>query len=197
MIPVGANVSRVEALKRNSGWVIALGILLVVIGVLAIGAPLITGVAIAILVGTLILIQGIGKIFYAFKARSWGEGILRFLGGALPIVCGALMVAHPLFGLSFLTLLLAVFFFTEGVLKIVLSRQLRTLNGWGWTLFDGIVALLLGVLILARWPLSGTWAVGTLVGINILVSGWSIVMLGSAVRKATRMEMEEASRTAC
>ncbi|NIO09787.1 MAG: HdeD family acid-resistance protein [Deltaproteobacteria bacterium] len=169
-------------MKENSGWSIAIGIILIILGIFAIGSPLITGVAVAIMVGSFLLVGGIVQFVFAFKAGSWGAGLLNFIGGALSVVCGVLMIAHPLYGLTFLTLLLAAFFVVEGISKIIFSFQVRPAQNWGWILFSGVVALLLGGMIWYQWPLSGAWAVGLLVGIDILMSGWSIVAIGLAAR---------------
>ena len=171
--------------KRSAGFLIAMGVLLVVVGFLAVGAPLQTGIAVAVFVGALVLIRGIMQLLCAFKVKSWAAGILAFVLGLLSIVAGALILAHPLFGLGFLTLLLAAYFVVEGIFEIAHAFKLKPLRGWGWTLFSGIVALLFGIMIWRQWPLSGAWAVGVLAGINILFNGWSMIMLGGAARTAT------------
>ena len=176
--------------KRSAGFLIAMGVLLVVLGFLAVGAPLQTGIAVAILVGAMVLVQGIMQLVYAFRAKSWGAGILVFVLGGLSIVAGVLVLAHPLMGLGFLTLLLAAYFVVEGVFEIIHAFELKPLKGWGWTLFTGIVTLLLGVMIWRQWPLSGAWAVGVLAGVSILFNGWSMVMLSLSARKLSTEEAE-------
>ena len=159
---------------------IVLGIGMVILGILAMGAPLITGVAVGLLVGVLIIAGGLAQAVYALKAKSWGSGIAGVVLGALSVVCGILMLGHPLFGLAFLTLVLAAYFIFDGIFEVVFAFKLKPLTGWGWTLVSGIVSLLLGILIWGQWPLSGVWAVGFLVGVNILFSGWSMIALGMA-----------------
>lgn len=183
MDPTTAVASAAKAVKESAAILIVLGIGMVILGILAMGAPLITGVAVGLLVGALIIAGGLAQAMYAFKAKSWGSGIAGVVLGALSIFCGILMLGHPLFGLAFLTLVLAAYFIIDGVFEIAFAFRLKPLTGWGWTLTSGIVSLLLGILIWRQWPISGAWAVGLLVGINILFSGWSMIALGTAARR--------------
>lgn len=174
-----------EALRRSTGWVIGFGVLLIVLGTLAVLAPLAAGIAVDVLVGALFLVGGIAELIYAFRARTWGAGLLSFVSGALSIVCGLVMLTLPLLGLSFLTLLLAGYFFVDGIARSVLALQNRTLPGWQWMLFNGLVTLVLSGLIFAEWPLSGVWAIGILAGINILLTGWALMASGIMARRLT------------
>jgi len=169
-------------LRENAGWLIALGIGMMVLGALAIASPLVTGIAIAWLVGFLMLCSGITRILFAFRARQWGLGLLALLLGLLGVVAGLLTIAHPLLGLGFLTLLLAVYLGITGVTEVLLAFQMRPLPGWGWTLASGVAAIVLGGMIWSEWPVSGSWAIGLLVGINILFAGSSLMGLGMAAR---------------
>lgn len=172
-----------ELLQRSVGWVIAFGIVLILLGMLAILAPLVAGIAVDTLVGVLFFLGGVAEIVYALRAHTWGGGLLSFASGGLSIACGLLMLLLPLVGLSFLTLLLAAYFFADGISRIVLALQARTLPGWQWMLVNGAVTLALAALILADWPLSGIWAIGVLVGINILLTGWALIASGLAAKK--------------
>jgi uncharacterized membrane protein HdeD (DUF308 family) len=173
-----------EQIRENSGWVIAQGVAMLFFGVLAMGSPLVTGIAIAWLVGCVIVIGGVTRVVFAFRAKSWGLGILGLLLGGLGILAGLLTIAHPLFGLGFLTLLLAGYLVAEGVTETVLAFQMQPLPGWGWTLASGAASILLGAMIWSQWPLSGAWAVGVLVGIRLLFAGSSLVALAMAARSS-------------
>lgn len=118
-----------------------------------------------------------------FPAGSWGMGVMAFLGGAFAVICGILVLFDPLRGLAALTLVLAIYFVIDGIQRIVLAFRLRPVDGWGWVLFGGLLSILLGVLIWSRWPLSGVWAVGTLVGIHILFGGWTMIAITMAARR--------------
>lgn len=173
-----------RTVKQGGGMLVGMGIALVILGFLAVGAPLVTGIAVAITVGAFVVITGVVEVALSLKARSWGKGILGVILGILSIVCGALMIAHPLMGLGFLTLLVAAYFFVHGVFEVIEAMQLRPAAGWGWSLVSGIVTVLLGVMIWRQWPISGAWAIGILVGIHVLMSGWAAIMLGAAARGA-------------
>jgi uncharacterized membrane protein HdeD (DUF308 family) len=123
---------------------------------------------------------------FAFKAPSFGRGILRFLMGGLMILGGLAIEAHPLVGLATVTLMLAMYFVADGILRIILSFDLRPESGWVWFLIGGIVSMILGVMIWRGWPLSGAWAVGVLVGVNLMISGWQLIVLGPLVERAAR-----------
>jgi uncharacterized membrane protein HdeD (DUF308 family) len=165
----------------SSGWTTVLGILLVVLGFLSLVTPLVSGITVAVVVGALVLAGGIVHGVYAFRAASLGRGVLKFVIGAVTAVCGMLMLVHPLLGLASLTLFLAAYFVVEGVSRIFFALELRPLKGWGWTLFGGILSLILGVLIWSQWPLSGAWAIGVLFGVNLMMGGWTLIALGTAV----------------
>lgn len=109
-------------------------------------------------------------------------GVLSLVLGLLTVVAGLLLIGHPLFHLGFLTLLLAGFFLAQGILEVVYAFQLRPEQGWGWTLFGGTVSVLLVLMIWRQWPLSGAWAIGTLVGIRLMFSGFAVLAIASAAR---------------
>jgi uncharacterized membrane protein HdeD (DUF308 family) len=172
-----------EAFQRSANWVIAFGVALILIGTLAILAPLATGVAIETMVGVLFILGGIAELVFATRAAAFGAGPLAGVSGALSLICGILMVLHPVLGLQFLTLLLAGYFLVDGIARLVLASRLRDVPGSGWMMFDGIVTIALGVLIFAQWPVSGSWAIGLLVGINLLLTGWAILAAGLAAKR--------------
>jgi uncharacterized membrane protein HdeD (DUF308 family) len=171
-----------EDVKKGSGWLMLLGGALVILGFLAIGAPLVTGVTVTLMIGMLILAGGLVRIVFAFRAQTWGQGLLAFLLGGLGVLAGLVVLARPLFGLATLTLVLATWFFVDGICEIIYAFRLKPLSGWGWTLFSGIVAVLLGVMIWSEWPLSGAWAIGVLVGVKLFFSGSGLFGIGAAAR---------------
>jgi uncharacterized membrane protein HdeD (DUF308 family) len=178
-----------KEVKKHGGLLIVLGIVTVILGVLAMGAPLMAGVAVNLMVGAFILVGGIARLIFAFKATSWRAGIFGVLIGIVAILVGILMLTRPLLGLASLTLFLAAYFFADGILEIVAAFKHKPEKGWGWVLVGGIAALLLGIMIWRQWPLSGAWAIGILFGINLIFSGMSMIALGSAAR-AVGSELE-------
>lgn len=177
---VGAEL--VKRIKHNTGIVIAIGVVLLIVGILALVAPFVAGLSVAFVVGILLLIGGIAQLLFAFKAGSFGKGLLAFILGALTMMAGVIMISRPDVGLATLTLFLAAYFIAEGVFEALWAFQLKPVQGWGWSLFSGIVSLLLGIMIWRQFPLSGAWAVGVLVGIKLIFSGWTLITIGGAAR---------------
>lgn len=159
-----------------------LGFSCMIAGVLAIGAPFVAGATATYLVAMLLFLSGVVELFGAFHANSFQKGLLAFLSGGLSLLGGGLMFAHPLMGMGVLTLLLGIYFFMDGLGKSLLAFRVKPQAGWGVVLFGGLVTLLLGILILSKWPLSGVWAIGTLLGVNMLTSGLTMVTLTKGLK---------------
>jgi uncharacterized membrane protein HdeD (DUF308 family) len=173
-------------LERNTGWFLALGIGLVILGTFAIFVPLVATFAIENLVGLLFVIGGIMHIVHAFRWRMSQRFFMDLAISVLYLVFGILLLAYPLTGVLTLTLFLAVFFLVEGVFKLFLAFRMRPASRWGWMVFSGVISLILGFFILAGLPLTAFWAVGLIVGIDLIFGGWSVIMLSMAVRSAVR-----------
>ena len=164
-------------------WSIALSILLIIAGFIGIVVPEISGLAVTLFIGWLLIISGVTHLIFAFKVHTARRIFWEVLLGIVYLVAGIYLIAHPGSGLESLTLILAFYLFFEGILELILAFQLRPLSGWGWTLFDGIVTLILAFMIWRTWPYSTVWAIGTLVGISMLFSGFSRLMLSLAARR--------------
>jgi uncharacterized membrane protein HdeD (DUF308 family) len=179
-------MARPDVPRAAAGELILLGVVRLILGLFALMAPLLAGLAIAITVGILVLLAGIGALVNSFRAGSWGAGLFVALAGILAVLCGILMLLHPWLGLNFLTILLAVYFILDGVVTMAWGFRMSQVarRGWIWTVVSGLLSLLLGILIWAEWPFSGTWAVGILVGINLLITGWVALMIGLDLRRS-------------
>jgi uncharacterized membrane protein HdeD (DUF308 family) len=173
-------------IKRNAGIGMAVGIVVAIAGVLALLAPLAAGLSVAIAVGVLLLISGISRMFFAFKMGSFGPGLLMFVIGLLSAFAGGYMVARPGMALATITIVLAAYFIVAGIFEIIWAFRLRPIKGWGWTLFSGIAALILGIMIWRQFPVSGVWAVGTLAGIHLIFGGSSVASVCGAARSAAK-----------
>jgi uncharacterized membrane protein HdeD (DUF308 family) len=161
------------------------GIIMVICGILAIALPLGSSVGIVIVLAWLILFAGVSHLIFAFQSNSIGGFLWKVLLAIVYGFAGFYMLMHPLLGVLSLTLVLAVFLVFEGMVEIVLYFNLRQSANAGWVLFDGIITLVLGFLIWRRWPSSSVWVIGTLVGISLIFSGISRLMLSSTVRRVT------------
>ena len=159
-----------ESVKKPVEWMMFLGILVILSGILAIGSPFITGLSVTIFVGAMITVTGVSQLVHAF-----GLGILS-------VIAGLYLMIRPLQGLLGLTLIAGIFFIADGIGWIALAFSRRPEKGWGWHLFSGIISVLLGIMIFSHWPLSGVWAIGVLFGIRMLNAGFGMAFFGSAIR---------------
>jgi uncharacterized membrane protein HdeD (DUF308 family) len=169
--------------KESLGWLIAFSVLMIIAGVLAIVVPPAAGIAVAILVGWLLVFSGGAHLAFAWRTRSTGGFLWELLLGILYIAVGAYVLLHPVAGLASLTLALAIYLFVEGILELALSFLLRPMPGSRWILLDGIITLILAVMIWRTWPSSTEWVIGTLVGISMLFSGITRLMLCFAAHR--------------
>jgi uncharacterized membrane protein HdeD (DUF308 family) len=176
----------IEMVRKASTASVIWGILLIVFGMVAIGLPLLAAVAVSALVAWLIVLAGVVHLMLAFRAHGAGSRIWKLLVGIAYVCFGGYLIVHPLLGVASLTLLLASLFLIEGILDIVLYVKMRPIHGSIWVLIDGIVTLLLGVMIYMQWPSSSLWAIGTLVGISMIISGAARVMMSLVVHKAAK-----------
>ena len=174
-----------EQAKKNAGLLIVLGFLTVILGVVAVSTPLITGVAVTVFVGFLLLGSGAAQVVHAIKSGQWGTGFWGTVIGLLGVAAGLIMVFRPMVGLVTMTLVLAAYFLIDGAAEIIAGFKMKPDQGWGWVFFNGIVAVLLGFMIWRQWPVSGAWAIGLLVGIHILLTGWTMIILGTGARRVT------------
>ena len=175
-----------QTAAKNARWIIVLGVVTAVAGFLAMGSPLATGLTVVVFIGMALVIGGVARIIGAFSAGSFGQGTLAFIGGMITFVAGLALTGRPGIGLTTLTLILGVYLVVDGISSAILAFKVRPEKGWGSMLFSAVMGVLLGFLLLREWPLSGTWAIGTLVGVNMVFSGFSMISVGSAARSVAK-----------
>ena len=146
-----------EATRSGSRAATLWGIAVIILGVLAIGMPFVTGVAITISIGVILIATGIAQLIFAFQSDSLGSGVLRFAFGVLAILCGLSLVTQPGAGLATITLFLAVWFFVDGLFSVFHAFSWRPQAGWVWMLVNGIISAVLGVMIYNQFPTSAVW----------------------------------------
>jgi uncharacterized membrane protein HdeD (DUF308 family) len=162
-----------------------LGLLMTLVGLLALSMAVWTSLASIIFLGVMLFISGLIEIGHAFRTWKTGRPLAHFLGGILSAVVGVLLAARPLAGLAAVSLLLAGYFFASGLFRAITSIADRY-SQWGWDLLYGISAVILGVVLLAQWPNSALWVVGVLVGIEILFRGTTLMAGGLGLRHVIR-----------
>lgn len=168
-------------LRRQWGWLLTIGILVLVLGILAVVDSVLATVVSMLYVGWALVIAGVVFAVQAFRFRAHGHLFLHLLNAALALVVGVILILHPVAAAVTLTLLLAVYFVVAGIFRTVTALSVRV-PGWGWGLVNGIVTLILGILIWTQWPVSGLWVIGLFVGIDLIVIGWTQIMTAFAAR---------------
>ena len=160
------------------------GVVLIILGILAIAAPVVATIAVDVLIGWLFLFAGIAGFFAVFSARNIASFLWSLVPAVLSISVGVLLLWKPVEGALSLTVLLIGLFIVEGVFQIVSSIAYRDVIGssWGWILVSGICDLALAAIIISGWPITAGWALGVLAGVNLITSGWAIVMAALAGR---------------
>lgn len=170
-----------ENLRKSWGWVLALGVALIALGTVALGAAVFTTVASVMFFGWLLIIAGVAEVVHGFVRRAWQGFFLDLLTGVLYFVVGLMFVVEPLQSAATLTLMLAAALLFAGAMRIVLALSTQ-FQHWVWLLLNGIVTLALGILIWRGWPETGYWVIGMFIGIDLLFYGWSLVMLSVGLR---------------
>ena len=170
----------------GSGGSIVWAILLIAFGILAIALPLATSIGVVLILACLLVFSGAFQFIHAFRSHGAGSIAWKLLVAVLYLAAGLYFVMHPLLGVASFTLVLACFFVAEGVIDLAVYFANRSAQGAGWILFDGIVTLILGVLVWSHWPSSSAWVIGTLVGISMILTGNTRLMISLAVRRLNK-----------
>lgn len=175
---------------RHWKWLLTIGILLVLLGTFAIGDAFAATVGSMLFFGWVLLIAGIVQAAQAFRHRRTGHLWLHVLNAVLWIVIGVLLLLNPLAGALVLTLLMAAYFMVAGIFRIIAASTAR-IQGWPWILLSGVVDVILAILIWVHWPASALWVIGLFIGIDLLITGWSQIMLAFAVRRLTSSQASD------
>ena len=173
----------VEKARKFTGWYILAAVLFILLGLFAIIEPATAAVGIALLVGWLLIFGGVAHLIGTFRGGGAKRVLFQLLSAVVFLIAGFYVLAHRELAVGTLTALLALAIFAEGVFDIITYFRLQREHPSGWMLLNGIVALLLGGLIWVQWPSSSAWAIGTLVGVNLLMTGVTRLMFGLAGRR--------------
>ena len=170
-----------DLLRKRSSWFVGLGIVLLLLGTIALGSSVIFTLASMVFIGWLMIIGGVLQTAQAFSCREWAGFFVNLLTGLLYSVAGFLIVVNPAATAMALTLLIAILLIFGGVFRIASAIAVRFHNRI-WLVLHGLVNLLLGTCILQEWPVSGLWVIGLFIGIDMIFDGWSLIMLGLAAK---------------
>jgi uncharacterized membrane protein HdeD (DUF308 family) len=170
-------------LRARWGWIVALGVVYVVAGFIALGSIVMATVASVFIVGVMMIIAGVAEVMNAFQIKSWGKFLIWALLGLLYIVAGFITFENPLFAAVLLTLMLGASLVVSGIVRIFLAFSMKRETPWLWVLFSAVVTLLLGFLILARWPVNSVYILGLFLGIDLIMAGVAWIGLGLGLRR--------------
>ena len=170
-------------LRAKSGWIIALGVVYLIAGFIALGSVMMATVASVLIVGVMMIIAGVAEVFSAFQIKSWGKFLLWVLLGVLYIVAGFVTFQNPLLAALLLTLILGASLVASGIMRIFLALSMKRETPWIWVALSGAITLLLGLLILARWPVSSLYILGLFLGIDLVMAGAGWIGIGFGLRR--------------
>ncbi len=166
-------------------WLIALGIIQIILGTVGLGMTFGLTLATILVYGIFLLICGGAQIVHAFTAKGWKNLVLHLLIAVLYVLAGIIIINNPLAASLFLTLFIGFVLLATGVIRVIMGFRFKGSKNWHWPLLSGIVSILLGLMIISQWPVSGLWVIGMFVAVELIINGWSSVMIALAAREAT------------
>ncbi|AWN72630.1 DUF308 domain-containing protein [Legionella anisa] len=180
-----ANINEIytpDALKRNWGWLLGLGIVLVFLG--CIGLSMVIGLTLISMYffAALLLISSISHFLDIFKHRDWKGIFWQTIIAILYLIGAGVVLYDPFLASSLITALLAGVLIVIGITRIILAVSLKGSRGCGWLVFAGIIAIILGLLIIMQWPISGLWVIGMFIAIDMIVNGWTYIFIALSMR---------------
>jgi len=174
----------IRALRSKWGWIVALGVIFMIAGIIALGSVVMATVSAVLIVGIMMIMAGVAEIIAAFNVKDWGKFALWMLVGLLYVGAGVICIVDPLAAAVILTLLVGAALVVGGILRMVLAWNMREAGKpWGWVVVSGIISLLLGFMIIAQWPYSGVYVLGIFLGIDLIFIGSGWIAIGLALRQ--------------
>jgi uncharacterized membrane protein HdeD (DUF308 family) len=170
-------------LRAKWGWIVALGFVYLIAGFIALGSVVMATVVSVFIVGVMMIVAGIAEVFSAFQMKSWGKFLLWALLGVLYIFAGFVTFENPLLAAALLTLMLGISLVASGIVRIFLAFSMKREMPWLMVLLSAVITLLLGLLILAHWPVSSLYILGLFLGIDLVMAGAGWIALGFGMRR--------------
>jgi len=174
---------RIEDVGQHAWWFTALGVAFIVGGAIALFYPFLATVAATLVIGWIFIFVGALTLIQAWQVSTWGGVLWQVIIGLIILLGGISAIVDPISAALGVTLLIGIVYLAKGIAQIVMAFNLRPLRAWGWVLAAGILAVVVGLIIIFSWPLSGTWVLGTLAGISLIFSGWAYIMMASMARQ--------------
>jgi uncharacterized membrane protein HdeD (DUF308 family) len=175
--------AELEPLRAKSGWIIALGVIYVIVGLIAFGSVVIATAASVLVVGIMMVIAGVAEVISAFQIKTWGRFLLWLVLGALYILAGLVTFENPLLAALILTFMLGGALAISGIMRIILAFSMKEGTPWIWVVLSGVVTLLLGLVILTRWPVSSLYVLGLFLAIDLVIAGAGWIGIGLGLKE--------------
>ncbi|WFU70274.1 MULTISPECIES: HdeD family acid-resistance protein [unclassified Bradyrhizobium] len=175
--------SGITALHAKWGWIVALGVVYLIAGFIALGSMVMATVASVIVVGAMMIVAGATEIIGAFQMKSWGKFLIWALLGVLYVIAGFLTFENPLFAAVLLTLFLGISLIASGAVRLFLAFSMKRESPWVWVALSAAITLLLGLLIVARWPVNSVYILGLFLGIDLIMAGAGWIGLGLSLKR--------------
>ncbi|MBS0525299.1 MAG: HdeD family acid-resistance protein [Proteobacteria bacterium] len=173
----------IRALRPRWGWIVALGVISVIAGVIALASDVFATATAVYVIGFMMLFTGATEIVAAFNAKDWSHRILWLLLGALYVFAGIICLQNPFAAATILTLLLGFALIIGGLVRIFLATRMRQGTPWGWVVFSGLISVLLGIIIVAHWPVSSFFVLGIFLGVDLIFIGSGWIAVGMALKR--------------
>jgi uncharacterized membrane protein HdeD (DUF308 family) len=173
----------VAPLRAKWGWIVALGVVYVVAGFIALASVAMATVASVLVVGVMMIVAGIAELINAFQIKTWGRFLVWALLGVLYIIAGFVTFENPLLAAALLTLFLGASLFASGIVRIFLAFSMKRETPWIWVALSGVITLLLGLIILAHWPVNSVYILGMFLGIDLIFAGAGWIGLGFSLHR--------------
>jgi uncharacterized membrane protein HdeD (DUF308 family) len=176
--------SSIHALRAKWGWIVALGVIFMIAGIIALGSVVAATASAVLIVGIMMIMAGAAEIIAAFNVKDWGKAIFWGLLGVLYVAAGIIAIMNPFAAATILTLFLGIALIAGGIVRMFLAWNMREAGKpWGWVVFSGIISILLGAMIIAHWPYSSFYVLGIFLGIDLIFIGSSWFSIGLALRR--------------
>jgi uncharacterized membrane protein HdeD (DUF308 family) len=170
-------------IKKRSGWSIFMAVMTAALGLLLIAYPTATAAVATVLFGWVLIFVGLAQLVFALHSHAVGKFFLKALSSLAYVLFGCALAFFPIAGMEVLTAVLGTLLLIQAILQAVTAFHLKPASGWGWYLADSAANLVLGILIIAQWPSSSLWAIGTLVGVSIFIHGIFRIMIAAKIRQ--------------
>jgi len=171
-----------QALRDKWGWIVALGIVYMIAGFIALGSVVAATVASVLVVGVMMIVAGIAEVVNAFQIKSWSKVLLWALLGGLYIIAGVLAFQNPLQTAVILTLFLGASLVVSGIVRLFLAFSMKPASSWVLVAFSAVITFLVGLMILVHWPINSVYVLGLFLGIDLVMAGAGWIWMGLSLR---------------